>query len=316
MEKDMNFFDLCMACGRAIGRACNACWQLFLHMIKLTYRYWWIVLTLVALGIAAALYYTRHDNLTYKVSAVALLNGGSIQQFEQAFLPLRSGNLLPGYSAIYPLLKSRTAMRFETFRVIDCLDDGVADYVDFRRKSSPTDTVKVQMQDRLCLQFRVKSRNLDSVPAIEKALMEYLNSNAALQQAYVPYYANLCEEVAFNHRQALKLDSLTSHYYYYTPSSTVPPAYVGNGVNFYGERRIHLFLDKIYEQQEHLQAVDHRMQLATAPVVLENHFYVNPKPVNGRFKYLIICFLLAWIGGCALAELIDRRKAICAWLKQ
>ena len=141
----MNFFDLCMACGRAIGRACNACWQLFLHMIKLTYRYWWIVLTLVALGIAAALYYTRHDNLTYKVSAVALINGGSIQQFEQAFLPLRSGNLLPGYSAIYPLLKSRTAMRFETFRVIDCLDDGVADYVDFKRKSSPTDTVKVQI---------------------------------------------------------------------------------------------------------------------------------------------------------------------------
>ena len=115
----MNFFDLCMACGRAIGRAFNACWQLFLHMIKLTYRYWWIVLTLVALGIASALYYTRHDNVTYKVSAVALINGGSIQQFEQAFLPLRSGNLLPGYSAIYPLLKNRTAMRFETFRVID-----------------------------------------------------------------------------------------------------------------------------------------------------------------------------------------------------
>ena len=65
-----------------------------------------------------------------------------------------------------------------------------------------------------------------------------------------------------------------------------------------------------------MQAVDYRMQLATAPVVLENHFTLDPKPVNGRFKYVFVLFLLGWLGGCILAELIDRRKAICAWLKQ
>ena len=312
----MNFFDLCVACAHAIGRCFKACWQLFLHMLQLTYRYWWVVLTLVVLGIAAALYYTRKENLTYKANAVALLNGPSVQQFEQAYAPLRSGQLLPQDAAIEPFVYSREAMRFDTYRVIDCLNDGVEDYVDFKRKSTPTDTVKVQMQDRLCLQFRIKYRNLSKVADVEKALMEYLNANEAMQQSYAAYYANLSDEVAFNHRQALKLDSLTSHYYYYTPSSTVPPAYVGNGVNFYGERRIHLFLDKIYEHQEHMQAVDYRMQLATAPVVLENHFSMDPKPVNGRMKYLVIMFLLGWIGGCVLAELIDRRKAICAWLKQ
>ena len=312
----MNFFDLCVACAHAIGRCFKACWQLFLHMLQLTYRYWWVVLTLVVLGIAAALYYTRKENLTYKVNAVALLNGPSVQQFEQAYAPLRSGQLLPQDAAIEPFVYSREAMRFDTYRVIDCLNDGVEDYVDFKRKSNPTDTVKVQMQDRLCLQFRIKYRNLSKVADVEKALMEYLNANEAMQQSYAAYYANLSDEVAFNHRQALKLDSLTSHYYYYTPSSTVPPAYVGNGVNFYGERRIHLFLDKIYEHQEHMQMVDYRMQLATAPVVLENHFSMDPKPVNGRMKYLVIMFLLGWIGGCVLAELIDRRKAICAWLKQ
>ena len=312
----MNFMDLCVECGRAIGRGIKACWDLFLHMLQLTYRYWWIVLTLAVLGIAAALYYTRKENITYKANAVALLNGPSIQQFEQAYAPLRSGQLLPEDAAIKPFVISREARAFDTYRVIDCLHDGVEDYVDFKRKSSPTDTVRVQMSDRLCLQFRIKYRNLDKVAEVEKALLEYLNANEAMQQSHAAYYANLREEVAFNHRQALKLDSLTSHYYYYTPSSTIPPAYVGNGVNFYGERRIHLFLDKIYEQQEHMQAVDYRMQLATAPVVLENHFTLDPKPVNGRFKYVFVLFLLGWLGGCILAELIDRRKAICAWLKQ
>lgn len=316
MEKDMTFIDLCVACGNAIGRGCKACWQLFLHMIQMTYRYWWVVLTIVAFGIAAALYYTRQDNITFKADAVAFINGASIQQFEQAFAPLRSGKLIPEDAAIRPYVLDHKAMRFTTYRVIDCLDDGTADFIDFKHKSSPTDTVKVQMQDRLCLQFCIKSRNLHMMPEIEQALMDYLNANSALQQSYDVYLANLKDEAAFNHRQAFKLDSLTSHYYYYTPSSTVPPAYVGNGVNFYGERRIRLFLEEIYKQRDHMQMVDYRAQLATAPVVLENHFTLDPKPVNGRKKFLVIFFLLGWIGGCVLAEIIDQRKAICAWLKQ
>ena len=312
----MNFWDLCVAFGRAIGRGCKACWDLFLYMLRLTYRYWWIVLIPVILGIAASLYYTRKENQTFKANAVALINGASIQQFEQAYAPLRSGKLLPDDAAIKPLVLANVARGFETYRVIDCLDDGIEDFVDFKRKSSPTDTVKVQMQDRLCLQFRIKYRDLDKVAEVEKALMDFLNANPAMQQSYIPYYANLREEVAFNHAQAQKLDSLTSNYYFYHPTTAAPVGYDGNGVNFYGDRRIRLFLKEIYAQHEHMQMVDYRMQLATAPVVLENHFSLDPKPVNGRIKYLFVFFLLGWIGGCILAELIDRRKAICAWLKQ
>ena len=47
MNNDMNFFDLCAACGRAIGRGCAACWRMIERMLRLTYRYWWLVLTLV-----------------------------------------------------------------------------------------------------------------------------------------------------------------------------------------------------------------------------------------------------------------------------
>ena len=75
-------------------------------------------------------------------------------------------------------------------------------------------------------------------------------------------------------------------------------------------------MDKIYEQQKHTQLGDYRLQLATAPVVLENHFTLDPKPVNERKKCLFLFVLMGWIGGCVLAELIDKRKAICAWLKK
>ena len=316
MGKEMNFFDLCVVCGRAIGRACAALWRLFARMLRLTYRYWWFVLTLLVLAVAAALYYTREENLTFKMNSVALLNGPSIQQFEQAYAPLRTGKNLSCEAAITPFLKECIAKRFDTFRVIDALDDGVADYIDFKHKSSPTDTVKVQMQDQLCLQFYIKARHMNRLPEIEQALLDFLNGNKAMQQSYETYYRNLAAEAAFNHSQALKLDSLTTHYYFHGNPGKEPLNGVREGLVFLGDWRVHLFLNEIYDQQKHLQDCDHRLQLATAPVVLENHFAADPKPVNGRRTIVVLFLIISWLGACLLAEIIDKRKAICAWLKQ
>ena len=70
-----------------------------------------------------------------------------------------------------------------------------------------------------------------------------------------------------------------------------------------------------YKQQQHMQQGDYRLQLATAPVVLENHFTAFPRPVNGRLKYGVLFLLLGWALGCLIAEIIDKRKALSAWLK-
>lgn len=312
----MNFWDLCVACTRAIGRGCMFAWQVITHMLRLTYRYWWLVVTLVVLGVAAAIYHTRQDNLLYRVNAVAFVNGGTLQQFENAFAPLRSGCLLPENAAITPYLAYKQAQHFQLFRVVDVRNDEKPDYIDFKRKSSPKDTLEVQMHDRVCIQFRTPAYAIPMIPDIEQAVLDMLNSNPALQRSYESYLANLREEVAFNHRQTTKLDSLTSVYYFANPTISMQEGRGGsNGVSFYGDRRVRLFLGDIYKQQHHTQVGDYRMLKASAPVVLENHFEVDPSPVMGRMKCTILFFLLAWIGGCALAELIDKRKALNAWLK-
>lgn len=316
MDKEMNFWDMCVACGHAIGRCAAWAWQVLQHMIRLTWRYWWLALVFIGLAIGAALYYTRTENLTYKMNAVAMINGASVSQFEQAFAPLRSGILLPEEAAITPFVKEYTARQFETYRVIDCMHDGVADFIDFKGKVSATDTLKVQMKDRLCIQFRIKKRHMDQVPQIEQAVLDFLNSNVPMQRSYITYLKDMQEEVDFNHRQALKLDSLTSHYYYHTAAINQPSMSMNNGITFNGDRRIRLFLNEIYDQQEHMRLGDYRIQFATAPIVLENHFSVDPAPVNDRKKCLVLFCLIAWIGTCVLAELIDKRKAIYAWLKR
>ena len=178
-------------------------------MIRLTYRYWYIVVTLVVLAIALAIYHTRPKNIKYRVNAIAMVNGASMQQFEKAFAPLQSGQLLPPDAKIAPYMRWKQAGCFDVFRVVDVHHDGVADYIDFKRKSSPKDTTEVQMQDRVCIQFQTPAIFVPMIPEIEEAILELLNGNEALQQAHVLYLENLREEVAFNHRQAVKLDSLT-----------------------------------------------------------------------------------------------------------
>ena len=318
MNSETNFFDLCAAGCRAFGRACQACGRILGRMTRLSFRFWWIVFPVLALGIGGAWYYTRPDNLTFKVNTIAFLNGPSIQQFSQAYAPLQSGQLLPDEASIAPFVHNRTAKGFATYRVIDCLNDGTADFIDFKHKIKATDTVQVQMKDRLCLQFRVKLQDIQQIPAIEQAMLELLNNDPVLQQSYETYLRNLREEVAFNHRQAQKLDSLTSQYYFFNPALSQQEV-IGRsqgGFNFYGDRRVRLFLEDIYKQHEYMQRMDYRLQLATDPVTLENHFRVDPKPVNGRRKYVLLFGILAWCAGCGIAELIDRRKAICAWMKQ
>ena len=300
MEHEMNFLDLCAACGRAIGRGCAALGNLLAHMLRLTYRYWWAVLTLMLIALCGALYYSRPANLIYRANAVALLNGPTVQQFEQAYVPMRMGVFAP------------VATDFDTYRVIDCLGDETADYIDFKRRVKPTDTVHVTMQDRLCLQFRIKQCNLHRLPEIEARVLDALNADQAMQVSYTAFRANLQEEVAFNHAQANKLDSLTSSYYY----ASAQPRFNGqNGVSFYADRKVHLFLDELYEQRAHMQRVDYRMALTTAPVTLENHFALNPEPLNGRTKMVLLFLIAGWAFGCLIAEMIDKRKALNAWLK-
>jgi hypothetical protein len=142
-----------------------------------------------------------------------------------------------------------------------------------------------------------------------------LNANEAMQASYRAYKANLEERVAFNHKQAAKLDSLTSVFYFNTIAQKNSLKPVNGEWMPSTESKINLFLEDIYDQQEKMEKDDYRMQLATAPVTLENHFAAEKKPLNSRREMFPRYFLLGWLLGCLLAQIVYKRKTIYAWLK-
>jgi len=318
MEKETNFIDLCVSIGKTLAKGCKALIRLIGKMLQLTYRYWWVVFTIMLLAAVASLYYTRPDNRIYKVNAIATINGPALQDVQKRYKSLSETRLDDriAQQKLQTVLslsdeECRGLGRFKTYYVIDNLNDGTADEVDFHDKSSGDDTVHVRMHDRLALQFCTKSPN--SVPHIEKQIIKYLNEDPSFQSAYTEQKAHLMRQVEFEKTQIEKLDSLTSRFYQVGEMKQVE-------INHYdillGRREVVLFLDEIEDFFDTKSRHDSRYTLCTAPVVLSSPFVVEVRPVNGPVKYLFFALLLGWLVGCCLAALIEKRKDITAFLRQ
>lgn len=320
-EREMNFFDLCRVCFNGIGRGITACIQFAGTLIRLTYRQWWVVLIVLVLVLTCVNIYTRKDNRIYKIDAVAILNGPTTELTQEKIKRL-SFPVHPKINAQQNLVELlglpweevKHISHLQTFRVIDCLHDSVADYIDYDRKSSPLDTVCVQMPNRLCIQYRTTTPQ--NAALIEKALLNYLNSDEAMQAAFQTKKLILGREVEFAKNQVEKLDSLTSAFYFEQGTGMQAQGARSKEGIVLGRREIKLFPGAIHGEFRRYQKLAYLQAFCTAPVVLEDHFAVHPAPVNGRIKWNVIGLVIGWLLGCLIAALVENRKAILSWLKK
>ncbi len=320
-EREMNFFDVCVACCRAIGRGFRACWNLFAAMLRLTYRMWWIVLSVLVIALVWANVEARKSNRVYKAEALVWLNGPTIELTEQVYKSLRlavSPEISQTQNKMAQLGLSAEDLQnvsgFETFYVIDCMNDSIADRVDYRHKANLTDTVNVRMPNRLCISFLTKDPN--NVSKVGSAIVDYLNRDPQMQMAYEHKRVVMEREVAFAKNQVEKLDSLTSAFYFNQGTGKQAQIERWESGMVLGRREIKLFTDKIYQEFYRYSSLDYTLAFCTAPVVQEGSFTINPAAVNGRTKMNILGLFFGWIIGCILALVVERRKDIISWLKQ
>lgn len=320
MEREMNFFELCRACFRALWKGLCVCAQFLGIVIRLCFRKWWIVLPVIIVALVVANYYARRDNRIYKAEAVVWLNGPSVELTERVYKNLV--HAVPAYISETQNLHALLGLsyeqldgvrNFDALPVIDCLRDSVADYIDYHKSSSPEDTVNVRMPNRLCLTFQTKRPN--NVKVVGEAVINYLNSNPQMQAAYAHKCKVLGRELKFAEDHVEKLDSLTSAFYFEQGVGQQAQASPWRNGMVLGRREIIFFQDEINREFRTYDKLDYQAAFCTAPVVVEDHFTINPVALNGRIKMNVIGLLIGWIIGCLLAALIEQRKTILAWLR-
>ena len=317
-QREMNLFDLCQAIARGIGKSVKWLVWCFGEMLKLSFRQWWVVLIVVALCVAAALYYSREGNRSYKVDVVANLNGitnsmvsAEFERLNKAFYLTEQQNLATMLNVDGELANGTCG--FETFDVIDLLADTTIDMVDYDRSAPMMDTLYVHVPNMVAMRFRTKQPN--RVPEMENAILNYLNTRPYFQSLYETYYKGLEREARFHRDQIEKLDSLTSVFYFSQNNREQMQMKVWESGMVLGRREMALFLEDVYVEMRESEYVNARLAVATAPVVLQSHFVVNPRAVNGPLRMSALAMVVGWLLGLMVAALVENRKRILTWLQ-
>lgn len=290
-QKETTLWDALRSCVRMFSKLLQLCKQLVVRMIRLTFQRWWLVGGITMLCIIGGIYYSRPSNKMYKVRAIATLNGPSVNEVKQYYESLHK--------------------TFDAFNVIDCLNDGTADYVDYKRKNPLTDTLQVVMKDQIALQFLTTNRK--QIPLMEEKIMHLLNSNPQFLNEYHIYKEHAERQYRFDRDQVEKLDSMTAAFY---ADATVPQIHSNAWELAMGRKEIVLPLEDIEEFMDNKAQRDNRYALVTAPVVLQGHFVPTKKAKNGRLKCTFLGCIIGWLLGCLIAVLFDDRQHILRWLKQ
>ena len=319
MEKttnEMNLLDLCMAAWNGLVSLCRKICGVIADMIKLTFRRWWIVLPILIALVVFAFWWYRPAHRAYKAEGVFVLNGPTLEQFEQRFQQLANANPQSEDNNLAALLgiSKKTAgqmMDFRSFKMYDCNKDDMPDIIDYKHKVSPTDTLYQRLEDHVAIRFRY-GRDITALQEVETALVKFFNSNPEFIAQYEAYKATLEREHKFCHEQIDKLDSMTTVLYMSNPNFSASNQ---NGI-FSGDRRIQLPLRDIRKHIDHTYTVDQRLMQATAPVVLDNHLVLKGSPMHDTRKLAVVAILLGWIIGCLMALMVERRKDISAWLRK
>lgn len=317
--REMNLFDLFAAMGRGIGRGMKSLVAMLSRMIRLSFRQWWIVLIVVLMAIASAFYASLDKNRIYNVDAVAILNGVSKDIVSREFMALEKSSYKFAHQNLATMLNISPELavgnyRFVTFDVIDFMADNLVDGIDFDCEVPLTDSTAIHIPYMLALQFRTK--HPDNVPQLQEAIMQYLNTREGIVAPYAQFRANLEREAKFHHDQLEKLDSLTSVFYFsHNQEAQLSLQETRSGIVL-GGREIKLFLEDIQDEIEILNRIDNRLAYASAPVVLQTPFVVDPNAMNGPIKLIAIALILGWLLGLAVAALVEKRKEVLSWLRR
>ncbi len=289
-QKETTLWDALRSGVRGLEKIVQWCVRLVARMLRLTFQRWWLVGIVTLLCMAAGVYYSRPSNKLYKVRAVATLNGPSVNEVADYYEALHKS--------------------FEAFYVIDCLHDGTADYVDYGRKNSLTDTTSVVMKDQIAFQF--VTRNRKQIPWMEQQIMHCLNNHPQFVDEYQVYKLHADRQYSFDRDQVDRLDSMTAAFY---SDAAVPQIQSNAWTLAMGRKEIVLPLKNIEDYMMRKAQRDSRYALTTAPVVLHGHFVPQKKAINGRVKFTAIGLIAGWLLGCLIAAFFDERKRIIQWLR-
>jgi len=314
-SKEINLLQLLTIIFNWLGKLFQNIFKTIGKALKLCYRNRIVVIIILVLAIIFGQYFSRSSARIYRAEAMAMINGPQAQTVKEVMKQLqasstRNKSLSFGNKLSLPDSIAKNIVQISSYDVIDYLDDDVADVVDFDNKHSLSDTLNLKMKDRLYLV--IKTKNIDQVPIVQNAILNFLNSNSVLLNNFNIEKTNMISTINICEAESKRIDSLATVNYFSQNNQSIR---IENDKLLIGEQKKQLFYTDLIELQNTKAGVQFRLEGFTAPVILPSNFVVNPIPLNGRIKYGVISILIGFAVALLLSVLIENFKTLILYLK-
>jgi hypothetical protein len=285
-DDEIDLLDLFRKMGRTISRLANALGRAFLVIIVFLLKRWLPLTLSILLGIAASYvakttsdsFYTSdlilRNNLVYNSDMIPYINRLHMYCLEQ------NSPALSNAISVTPQQVSNI-IDISAFWIIDQMNDGTPDYVDYRGNHDVYDTLNVRMQDRF--DVRVKIKVPQELSLIRNGIISFIERDSLFQQRSRLRTRQSQELIARLDYDILQLDSLQKIKYFVETKSRQPTN--GGQMIFLQEQKTQLIYTDIHTLYSRKQAMEAEIDLFKGPVTVLSDFSSPAIRDNGMRYY-------------------------------
>lgn len=284
-------------------------------LLQISYKYKWMSLVVILIAVAIGQYMARPSARIYKAEAMGLLFGSEVQNIKEIFKQLensdpKNNELSLASKLSIPDSVSNNIVGIETFYVIDYLNDGVGDLVDFNNSNSLKDTLNLRMTNRLYV--RIKTMNVNQIPIVQTAIVQYFDSLPEIKQQFEAKQRNLMNRIEICNIELHRIDSMAEAEYF---KNNLQQIKFDNNKLILGQQDKQLFYNHLLNLNSQKGEIENDLIQYTHAVTFPSGFVVTPAPLNGRLKYGVISIFFGYIISLMIIIIIDSRKKIIKFLE-
>ena len=168
----------------------------------------------------------------------------------------------------------------------------------------------MKMRDRVY--FRLKVKNINQVPVIQKAIVNYFNSNTLIQTHFQNGRKQISDQINISKKELLRIDSLAKINYFKDNNEQLR---FDKNKLVVGEQQKQLFYGDLLKLQELLSGAESTLINFKQPLEIPSGFAVNPTPLNGPMKYSLYGLFIGLIISLIITGLLENLNKINIYLK-
>ena len=179
--------------------------------IKLLYKNTILTIITLIICLAVGIYLSRPSERIYQAEALAMIYGSDAQTVREVSKLLEKSspiNKITSFTTKLSLPDSvaKNIVAFHSYYIIEYVKDGIAVKIDYNDNYSQKDTMYVKMRDRV--QMQLLTKNINQIPLIQKAILNYFNNNKMLTTHLENTRNHFNQQIRVSQLELIRVDSL------------------------------------------------------------------------------------------------------------